>query len=81
MRGFGLVGLVTVAATAVGRGQSLQRFTPEVALGVVSYAVRDISEDGISTAGSWPGTTSTCRRVLSGCGGRAGVAGTGPTTE
>ena len=57
MRGFGLVGLVTVAATAVGRGQSVQRFSAEVALGVVSYAVQDISEDGI-----WVAATASSRR-------------------
>jgi len=61
MRRFVLVSVVTAAATVAARAQTLQRFTPDVALGVVSYTVQDLSDDGL-----WVAASASSRRDLLG---------------
>ena len=61
MRRFVLAGLLSTALTTAARTQQLRRFTPEVALGVVTYTVQDISEDG-----NWVAATASSRRDLLG---------------
>ena len=54
---FVVMGLVAVGVAEAGWGQSLRRFTPDIALGVVTYSVQDISEDG-----NWVAATGASRR-------------------
>ena len=56
-----LVGLVVMVGAEAGWGQGLRRFTPDIALGVVSYSVLDVSEDG-----GWVAAAASSRRDLLG---------------
>lgn len=60
MRWIGVAGLVVVVGVAgagAGWAQGGRQFTPEIALGVVGYAVQDVSEDG-----RWVAATASSRR-------------------
>ncbi len=57
IRGAGVVVGALAVGTGAGWAQEGRRFTPEDALGVVTYAVQDISEDG-----RWVAATASKRR-------------------